>query len=431
MTHANLPAKGKDWTTLEAEMQAARADDADWRGGRLGVFVHYAGEDVLEVAKKAYAMFFTENGLGPAAFKSLAKFEREVVQMTAGLLSGGDGVRGTMTTGGTESILLAMKSARDWGRAANRGGAPVHDRAGAMHERAGGMHDRPGAMPRIVCSETAHPAFDKSAHLLGMEVTRVPVRADLAPDLDGIARAIDDRTIALVASAPNYPYGMVDPVRDYAALAAKHGLWLHVDACVGGYIAPFARKLGRPIPDFDFAIPEVTTISADCHKYGYAAKGASTLLFRDEEAFSHLAYDFSGWPRGRYFTQTFTGTRAGGAIAAAWAVMNYLGESGYLNVVERILATREAIERGAAALGCHVIGTPQLGITAFGHAKKDIYAAGDRLATRGWFVSRLAQPRGIHLMLNLLHEPVVKQYLDDLAWALEGASGASESKAAY
>ena len=406
---ATLPAQGSDWNALEATMQEARKDDADWRGGRLGVFVHYAGDDVLEVAKKAYAMFFTENGLGPAAFKSLAKFEREVVQMTAGLLSGGPGVRGTMTTGGTESILLAMKSARDWGRAANRG----------------------GATSKIVCSETAHPAFDKSAHLLGMEVTRVPVRSDLTPDLDGIARAIDDRTIALVASAPNYPYGMVDPVRDYAALAAKHGLWLHVDACVGGYIAPFARKLGRPIPDFDFAIPEVTTISADCHKYGYAAKGASTLLFRDAAAFSHLAYDFSGWPRGRYFTQTFTGTRAGGAIAAAWAVMNYLGESGYLKVVERILATREAIERGAAALGCHVIGTPQLGITAFGHATKDIYAAGDRLATRGWFVSRLAQPRGIHLMLNLLHEPVVTQYLDDLAWALEGASGASESKAAY
>jgi len=407
-----LPAKGIAWTALEAEMQAARANDADWRSGRIGVFVHYAGEDVLKVAKDAYAMFFTENGLGAAAFKSLAKFEREVVKMTAGLLSGGAGVRGTMTTGGTESILLAMKSSRDWARAGNRG----------------------GAAPKVVCSVTTHPAFDKSAHLLGMEVARVPVRADLSPDIEGIARAIDARTVALVASAPNYPYGMVDPVCEYAALAAKHGLWLHVDACVGGYIAPFARKLGRPIPDFDFTIPEVTTISADCHKYGYAAKGASTLLFRDEAAFSHLAYDFSGWPRGRYFTQTFTGTRAGGAIAAAWAVMKYLGESGYLNVVERILATREAIERGAAALGCHVIGNPQLGITAFGHASKDIHAAGDRLATRGWFVSRLTEPRGIHLMLNLLHEPVVKQYLADLEWALAGApaaSAAGESRASY
>ena len=282
-------------------MESARADDADWRGGRIGVFVHYAGEDVLKVAKDAYAMFFTENGLGPAALKSLAKFECEVVQMTAGLLSGGAGVRGTMTTGGTESILLAMKCARDWARAGNRG----------------------GATPKVVYSETTQPAFDKSAHLLGMEVVRVPVRADLSPDIEGIARAVDARTVALVASAPNFPYGMVDPVREYAALAAKPGLWLHVDACVGGYIAPFARKLGRPIPDFDFAIPEVTTISADCHKYGYAAKGASTLLFRDETAFSHLAYDFSGWPRGRYFTHTFTSTRAGEAIAAAWAVMKH------------------------------------------------------------------------------------------------------------
>jgi len=398
-----LPKAGTAWTALEAEMQAAKSEDADWRGGRIGVFVHYAGEDVLKVAKDAYAMFFTENGLGPAAFKSLAKFEREVVQMTAGLLSGGAGVRGTMTTGGTESILLAMKSARDSARSRNRG----------------------GTVPRIVCSVTAHPAFDKSAHLLGMEVVRVPVRADLSADIDGLSRAIDERTVALVASAPNYPYGMVDPVRDYAAIAGKHDLWLHVDACVGGYIAPFARKLGRAIPDFDFAIPEVTSISADCHKYGYAAKGASTVLFRDEAAFSHLAYDFTDWPRGRYFTQTFTGTRAGGAIAAAWAVMKYLGEDGYLGVVERILKTREAIERGACELGCHVIGNPQLGITAFGHATKDIHAAGDRLATRGWFVSRLAEPRAIHLMLNLLHEPVVKQYLGDLAWALDGAPAAS------
>ncbi len=407
-----LPKAGTAWTTLETEMQAAKSEDADWRGGRIGVFVHYAGEDVLKVAKDAYAMFFTENGLGPAAFKSLAKFEREVVQMTAGLLSGGADVRGTMTTGGTESILLAMKSARDWARS----------------------HKRGGTMPKVVLSRTAHPAFDKAAHLLNMAVVRVPVRSDLSADMEGISRAVDEHTVALVASAPNYPYGMVDPVRDYGAIAAKHGLWLHVDACVGGYIAPFARKLGRPIADFDFVIPEVTSISADCHKYGYAAKGASTVLFRDEAAFSHLAYDFTDWPRGRYFTQTFTGTRAGGAIAAAWAVMKYLGESGYLNVVERILATREAIERGARELGCHVIGNPQLGITAFGHATKDIHAAGDRLATRGWFVSRLAEPRGIHLMLNLLHEPVVKQYLDDLAWALDGApaaSAAGEARAQY
>ncbi len=398
----NLPTHGTDWKQLAAEMTEARAGDADWRGGRLGVYVHYAGEDVLQVAKDAYAMFFTENGLGPQAFKSLARFEREVVEMTLGLLNGGPGACGTMTTGGTESILLAMKSARDSARAAGRG----------------------GATPKVVVARTAHPAFDKSAHLLGMEVVRVPVRPDLEPDMEAIGRAIDARTVALVASAPNYPYGMVDPVRDYAALAARHGLWLHVDACVGGYIAPFARRLGRAIPDFDFAIPAVTSISADCHKYGYAAKGASTLLFRDADVFAHLPYEFTDWPRGAYRTDTFTGTRAGGAIAAAWAVMRYLGEAGYLGVVERILSTREAIERGAEALGCHVIGRPQLGITSFGHREKDIFAVGDRLGERGWFVSRLAEPRGIHLMLNLLHEPIVREYLGDLASALDATPAA-------
>ena len=407
-----LPANGTDWDALAAQMQAARAGDADWRDGRLGVFVHYAGEDVLEVAKRAYAMFFTENGLGPSAFPSLARFEKEVIEMTLGLLNAPAGARGTMTSGGTESILLAMKAARDRAREQRRG----------------------GSVPKVVAAVSVHPAFDKAAHLLGMDVVRVPLQG-LAPDLAAIGRAIDTDTIALVASAPNYPYGTIDPVAEFGALAERHGLWLHVDACVGGYSAPFATKLGHALPEFDFAIPAVTSMSADCHKYGFAAKGASAVMFRDPDAWRHLAYRFENWPRGVYHTQTFVGTRPGGAIAAAWAVMRFLGEAGYLNVTQRILAVREAIERGVTGLGCRVVGRPQLGITAYTHESLDIFAIGDALGRRGWFVSRLAEPRGLHLMLNLLHEPVVERYLLDLEAAIAevqtAARPASAARATY
>ncbi|TXL75187.1 aspartate aminotransferase family protein [Vineibacter terrae] len=394
-----LPEKGIAWEALERQMQAAKAQDVDWVHGRAAVYIHYAGEDVLEVAKKAYLMFFSENGLGLRAFHSLATFEREVVGMGLSLLNGGNDGRGAMTTGGTESIFLAVKAARDWAH-----------------------RTRPVAgTPEILLARTAHPAFDKAAHFLGLGTVRVPVGPDFTTDVAAMRRAVTPRTVMVVGSAPAYPHGVVDPITDLAALAAEANLWMHVDACVGGYIAPFARKLGAPIADFDFAVPGVTSISADLHKYGYAAKGASTLFFRDADAFGFMAYDFDNWPRGRYLTNTLVGTRAGGAIAAAWAVMNYLGEAGYLRVTERILATRRAYEDGLVRLGLKVWGRPELGILAYGSERHDIQAIGERLASKGWLVGYLTEPMGIHLMLNLTHEPVVDAYLADVAWAMETA----------
>jgi sphinganine-1-phosphate aldolase len=392
----SLPTQGKSWSELDGEMDAARKGDVDWRRGRVGVYIHYAGEEVLDVAKKAYLKFFSENGLGPKAFPSLARFESDVVAMTLRLLNGGADARGAMTTGGTESIFLAVKSARDWARVTR----PATER------------------PQIVVPQTAHPAFNKAADWLGLEVKRVPVDRDFRADADAMAAAIGPRTIMLVGSAPAYPHGVLDPIADIAAIAQKHGLWMHVDACVGGFIAPFARSLGEPIGDFDFAVPGVVSMSADLHKYGYAAKGASTVLYRDAESFKFQAYSFSDWPRGLYSTQTLVGTRAGGAIAAAWAVMNFLGEDGYRAVTRRILDTRKAIGAGVAKLGLEVWGKPELSILSYGSAQLDIAQVADRLSTRGWFVGRLVEPPGIHLMLNLTHEPIVGEYLGDLEWAL-------------
>ena len=395
----SLPKQGKSWSELDGEMDAAREGDVDWRRGRVGVYIHYAGDEVLDVAKKAYLKFFSENGLGPRAFPSLARFESDVVAMTLRLLHGGADARGAMTTGGTESIFLAVKSARDWARVTR----PAIER------------------PQMVVPQTAHPAFNKAASWLGLEVQRVPIGGDFRADADAMAAAIGPRTIMLVASAPAFPHGVMDPIADIAAIALRHDLWMHVDACVGGFIAPFAKALGEPIGDFDFAVPGVVSMSADLHKYGYAAKGASTVLYRDAAAFQFQAYSFSDWPRGVYSTQTLVGTRAGGAIAAAWAVMNFLGEDGYRAITRRLLDTRKAIGAGVAELGLEVWGAPELSILSYGSAGIDIAQVADRLSTRGWFVGRLVEPPGIHLMLNLTHEPIVGEYLGDLDWALNEA----------
>ena len=253
---------------------------------------------------------------------------------------------------------------------------------------------------------------------MGLRVARVPVCADFRADVAAMAAACGPDTVMLVGSAPAYPHGVVDPIPQLGELAARRGLWLHVDACVGGFIAPFAKALGVAIPDFDFAVPGVTSITADLHKYGYTAKGASTVLYRDEAAFSYQKFEFSDWPRGLYATQTLVGTRAGGAIAAAWAVMNYLGHEGYRDRTSRILAVRARLEAGVRQLGLEVWGAPQLSILSYGSRKLDIFAVAERMTERGWFVGRLVEPPGIHLMLNLTHEPAVDAYLADLAAAV-------------
>lgn len=388
-----LPKDGIAWPELRAQLQEAGKNDADWRGGRVPMFIHYAGDDVLEVAKQAYLMYFSENGLGLRAFGSLARFESEVVRMALTLMHGDDATRGAMTTGGTESIFLAVKAARDLAK-----------------QRRPGM-----GTPQIVMASSAHPAFDKAAHFMGLQPVRTRLRADFSADPAAMAAAITGDTVMVVGSVPAFPHGVIDPIGEIAAAAAAHGVWMHVDACVGGYFAPFAKQLGADILDWDFAVPGVTSISADLHKYGYTAKGASTLLFRDAESFAGMGWYFDGWPRGQYFTHTLVGTRAGGAIAAAWAVMNYLGEAGYRRITQRVLDTRRALQAGTATLGLPTFGDPQMSILAYGSAAIDTAAVGARMTGLGWIVGHITEPAGFHHMLNLTHEPVVGRYLDDLA----------------
>jgi glutamate/tyrosine decarboxylase-like PLP-dependent enzyme len=387
-----IPKTGQTRDALTASMAEARQADTRWRDGRVWSLVYYAREDVLEVAKEAYLAFFSENGLGRIAFPSLQRFETEVVGMTASLLHGEQAV-GSITSGGSESILMAVKTARDRARA-----------------------ERPRVQaPEIVLPVTAHPAFEKASRYFGLTSIRTPVGADFRADVAAMRAAVTDNTVLVVGSAPPWPHGVVDPIADIAAIAAERGISCHVDACLGGFVLPFARTLGYPIPAFDFEVPGVTSISADLHKYGYTAKGASVVLYRDPEVYKHQPFVYD-WPGGQYATPTMAGTRPGGAIAAAWAVMQYLGETGYLELVDQAMKTTRALIDGIDAIdGLRVLGRPDVTVFAYASDRLDIYAVADGLAGLGWYVNRQSTPPSIHLKVDPMHAAVVDDYLADLA----------------
>ena len=395
-----LPVHGAPWAETRAKMLEMAVGDVKWRDGKAAVYVFNAGEDVERVQKEAYAMFASENGLGPAAFPSLARMEREVVANGLALLHGPEGAAGAMTSGGTDSILMAVKAARDYARKVRGVSGPLN----------------------LVLPFSAHPAFDKACRVMEVEVRRTAL-TDFLADPAAMEAAVDGATIMIVGSAPCFPYGLVDPIEALGALAERRDLWLHVDACVGGYIAPFVRMNGADIPPFDFEVAGVRSMSADLHKYGYCAKGASTVFFRSETLKQHMIFEVGDWPAGKMTTPTLAGTRPGGAIAAAWAVMNVLGVDGYRDKHGQVTRAREIIEAGVRARGFTVLGAPKLGILAFTRDDVDCMAILGKLYARGWITSATSQPRGLHLMLSPVHLSVAEQYLSDLDWATEAARG--------
>ena len=395
-----LPATGADWNALRPVMLDYAKGDVRWREGKTAVYVFNAGPEIERVQKEAYALFMSENGLGAAAFPSLKRMEEEVVGFGLELLHGPDDAAGTITSGGTDSITMALKAARDFARNERGVLGPLN----------------------IVLPRSAHPALDKAAAVMEIEVRRTPL-TDFLADPPAMAAATDAATVMLVGSAPCFPYGLIDPIGALSELAVARDLWLHVDACVGGYIAPFVRMNGGEIPPFDFEQPGVRSISADLHKYGYCAKGASTVFFRSAALQRFMVFDFADWPGGRMVTPTLAGTRPGGAISAAWAVMNVLGVDGYREKQGQVTATRERIEAGVKALGFSVIGRPRLGIVAFTHPRAGAMAVWSKLRERGWFTSVTTEPPGLHLMLSPFHAEVAGAYLADLAWALNAVLG--------
>jgi sphinganine-1-phosphate aldolase len=402
-----LPPKRTPAEQVLARMRALREHDAQWREGKTWSLVYHAGEDVTELLQEAYTMFFSENALNPMAFPSLKKFEAEVVAMTASLLGGDGETVGNMTSGGTESVLMAVKTAREWARARDPG----------------------NTAPEMILPATVHPAFEKAAHYFSVKAVHIPVQSDFRADVAAAQAAVTPNTILMVGSAPSYPQGVVDPIAELAQIAQENDLLFHVDACVGGFMLPFVRKLGYPVPDFDFRVPGVTSMSVDLHKYAYAAKGASVVLHKNKALRRHQFFVYTDWSGGIYASPTMTGTRPGGAIAAAWAIMNYLGQEGYLAIADTVMKTTVKLRDGINAVeGVNVLGDPAMSILAIGSDTLNVYEIGDELTLRGWHLDRQQFPPGLHLTVTHAHAQVADQFLDDLEQAVAKAKRFSLNK---
>ena len=412
---ATIPARGIDGDEVLEQMRSYRDDDANWRGGRTWSLVYYAGEEHQKLLQKAYTEFMSENGLNPMAFKSIKRMEAEVVQMTANMLHGGEQTVGTMTSGGTESILMAVKAARERAKVLKR--LPVR--------------------PEIVAPRTIHPAFSKAAHYFGAKMRYVDVDEDFRVNVDAVEKAVGPRTMLIVASAPQYPHGMIDPIEEIADIAQQREIPFHVDACFGGFILPWLEKLGYDVPVFDFRIDGVTSMSADCHKYGYAAKGASVVVYRDMSYLRHQFFVEAGFPGGIYASPTMAGTRPGGAIAAAWAAMKSMGEDGYCELAERAMDAKRRLYDGVEAIEkLEILGSEHATVVTFGssHDDVDIYAVADQMQQRGWALDRQHKPASLHCTVNAYNGPVIDDFLADLQEVVDQVSAdpslASEGEAA-
>jgi sphinganine-1-phosphate aldolase len=401
MMRSALPPVGLPSAEIFARMKALSAGDIDWRHGRVPLYVFKASEEIAAIGRDAFFEFFTENALGgKRAFFGLKQMEDEIVAMGLSLFHAPSDAAGFFTTGGSESIIAAVKACRDFVRAQT------------------GRKDRRG---NIVLPFSAHPAFTKAARLMDLELRRVPAGANYRADVTAMARSIDADTLLLVGSAPCFSYGTIDPIADLGRLAQERGLWLHVDACVGGYLAPFAAKAGYPIPPFDFAIPGVTSISADLHKFGFCPKPASTVFYRSADRAACQPFEMDDWPGGKFATGTLVGTRPGGAVAGAWATLQAMGESGYVKTARAILELTAAYRRGIEAIGLDILGSPDLSILCFNSRDVDMLRVGEAMAAKGWLPGLVREPHAMHLMLSMLHASSKDDYLRDLAGAVAQA----------
>ena len=393
-----IPSAAVPREELLERMRALRGEDVRWEDARIFSLVYNAAREHTEFLKECYNLFSQSNALSPMAFPSLRKFENEVIAMTADMLGGGETATGTMTSGGTESILLAVKTYRDRARA-----------------------ERPEiTQPEMVLPITAHPAFMKAAHYFDVKTVHVPITEAYRVDVGAAGEAVGPNTVLLVGSAPPYPHGVIDPIPELAAIAREHGIGMHVDACVGGFMLPWLRKLGHPLPDFDFGVEGVTSISADLHKYGYAARGASTILWRDAEWRKHQFYVYTGWPGGYYAAPSVPGSRPGALVAAAWGTLMSLGEEGYVRLARITLdATRSLMDGINAIPELRVVGEPHMTIFCFGSDTLDPWAIGDAMEGRGWTLERQTSPPSLHMVVTPAHAAVVEPFLDDLRAAVQ------------
>jgi glutamate/tyrosine decarboxylase-like PLP-dependent enzyme len=393
---------GVSQVEIEQELEQLRASDSDVRATFGDRWLNDRGllldDGALQVAKKACDTFFTKSNSSSVVMP----LEGELVAWVLGLFHGGPDAAGVLTGGGSESLFLATAAAFAKFRGTNVAGTSCE----------------------VVIPETGYPTFEKYRRYLGYSVRRVPVDGAFRADPDVIDAAITDKTFMILGSMSSWAHGACDPIPALAKVAQARNVWLHVDACVGGMLAPFGKDLGREIPEFDFAVPGVSSISVDFHKYGYCAKGVSGLFFRDRKLAEHQTFTFDDWAAGYYRSPVLTGTRSGGAIASAWAVAKFLGREGYRRRAAQVFKARDRIVAAIEAIPDLVLlGGGDLGTVAIGSNTLDILAVSSGLGGAGWNINNLTAPDGIQLVLGPVNDQYIDAFVEDLAKAVDKVKG--------
>lgn len=390
---SSFPQRGQASSEILSQLRTERADDLDWAGGKAFSLVYNSDDaELVSLQHDIANMFLHENALNPFRYRTLLRMEQEILDMTTSLFGAS---RGALSSGGTESIFLAVQTARD-------------------HALSKGI-----TQPVLLCTTTAHPAFAKACKYLGVHMQSLEPGADGRARPAAYAEAITDQTALLVVSAPSYPFGVIDPVSEVAAIAQANDVLCHVDACLGGYLLPWWKQLGEDVPEWDFRVPGVTSLSADIHKYGYCYKGVSTIFYRDDDLYQRQIFMYDSWPGGLYASSSAAGTRSGSPIAGAWATLTHLGESGYLRLAQRVLNASNGFKQAIAEVpGVQVTSTPDMSVFEMSvdpdfEATIDIEAVGDEMDDRGWNMDR--QQGGLHIMLSPGHDKVVDLFAKDLA----------------
>ena len=410
-SYQQLPEKGRDKDDIFNELSTmSEEENTKWKTGRISGTFYHAGDEHLAFLNKIFALFSHENTIQFDLCPSMFKMESEIISMTGKMLNGDavkehnpkDAVCGTVTSGGTESILMAMKVYRDQAR-----------------------KEKDIFEPEIIMPHTAHPAFDKAGEYFGIKMAHVPVSApDFLVDPRAVEARINENTVAIVGSAGNYPYGLIDPLEKLSDIALKHNIGFHVDGCLGGFILPWIEKLGYDIPVFDFRLPGVTSISADTHKFGYALKGTSVILYRNNDLRRYQYFNVPDWPAGMYASSTAAGSRSGGLTAATWASMVYLGEEGYLEAAEAIMKVADKIKEGVKGIPELLLNGDPTFVISFRSDDVDIFHVNDFMKTKGWRFNCLQLPPGMHFcvtMPQVFFPGVAELLIDDLRAGVEYA----------
>ncbi len=400
-----LPKHGKSEAELFGALERYRENDMPWRDGRTWAYIYDPGPEAEGVIKRAFSMYLTENGLDPTVFPSAMHMENDVIAIAVDLLHGDDQAVGTFTSGGTESIFCAVKAARDWAR-----------------------QERPEVTrPEILLAETGHASFQKAAHYLGLEPVVVPVDPEtFLARPEAMREAITPETVMMVGSAISYAHGVVDPIPELGAIAEETGTWLHVDGCMGGFMLHFLQRLGVDIPEYDFRVPGVSSISMDYHKYAFAAKGASVVIYRSRDLRRHQMYACSNWTGYTVINTSVQSTKSAGPVAASWAILNHFGDDGYMDIARKVWAMTEKIVAGVDAIpGLRILGRPQMNMCSFTSDEVSVFHIADEMKELGWYVQpQLAygsSPENLHLSINPNSERWADDLIADLAKCVERA----------